>query len=556
MIKGHTRIELTDVNTGEVEVHESDNLFTNAFKYAFCDARASVANVNKAAANNSGDPYSNSYLNLFPYKFFGGLLAFENAIEEDADNIMYPLDNKITARGSDFSYAGEELELGGLSLAETGFQDDGSYKLVWNFDTSHGNGQISSVCLTSPFGGRLGVGCSTSDTSAPYTNGEDDKNAKSDKLTDYPNWYIGSMFPDIYSAYSSEQNEKLGNPQYYYMKDTCQTLYINGDKDEMLILSRGKYCFTKDNNYSGSEFIKESGKLRINKFRYPNKKISIFDGFFMKYLGDEIIELPSEIKTQLAQNTYTYVYGGVWQDFGYIYMLLYPTYSIAIGAKFHILKINVSDYSASVITLTNTYSQEIRLDYVGNKYGSLNYICGNNDYFVFKDTVNNKLVKMSLTNSADISVLKMAGEDWITSNYFFTYDGTNLYCFNSGSQYCINLYNDGNEVKMMPTTINNLYLFRYSNNSYNFPVYETVNGKKLCIRRGYIRFNENLISYLCNVTTYDTKYKALNVNSIGTGIVNNVNKRLLYTINNLSSPVTKTSAQSMKITYTLSEVDE
>ena len=31
-LKGHTVIELTDVNTGEKEIHEDDNMITNAIK--------------------------------------------------------------------------------------------------------------------------------------------------------------------------------------------------------------------------------------------------------------------------------------------------------------------------------------------------------------------------------------------------------------------------------------------------------------------------------------------------------------------------------------------
>ena len=70
-LHGHTRIELTDVHTGAVEVVESDNLITNAVSDIFNGYGGSL---NKAMLLWRGDQgYTNAPKDLVTM-FYGGLL--------------------------------------------------------------------------------------------------------------------------------------------------------------------------------------------------------------------------------------------------------------------------------------------------------------------------------------------------------------------------------------------------------------------------------------------------------------------------------------------------
>ena len=78
-LHGHTRIELTDVHTGAVEVVESDNLVTNAVSDIFNGYGGSL---NKAMLLWRGDQgYTNAPKDLVTM-FYGGLLLYETGEEQ------------------------------------------------------------------------------------------------------------------------------------------------------------------------------------------------------------------------------------------------------------------------------------------------------------------------------------------------------------------------------------------------------------------------------------------------------------------------------------------
>ena len=145
-MKGHTKIELKDVNTGEVKVVEEDNMVTSALKRLLF--------VNPLLANPVANNNSTIIGNLI-----GGILLFENAIDEKINTCCVPAGNKMTARGvHGLAYSGVVTECGSFNTNESGFQEDGSVRLVYDFNSSQGNGQISCVSLTSKAGGKMGIG--------------------------------------------------------------------------------------------------------------------------------------------------------------------------------------------------------------------------------------------------------------------------------------------------------------------------------------------------------------------------------------------------------------
>ena len=149
-LKGKTTFELTDVNTGEVEVIEDSNMITNGLKeflttygYFGCD----VLSFDEIRANSL-------WVNGL-----GGLFLFDSNLNEDINNIFMPAGVKMIGNGSkDVSNSGAVTELGSYNSTESGLQSDGSVKLVYDFSTQQANGTIACACLTSKIGGYLGMG--------------------------------------------------------------------------------------------------------------------------------------------------------------------------------------------------------------------------------------------------------------------------------------------------------------------------------------------------------------------------------------------------------------
>ena len=143
-LHGHTKITLRDVNTGEVEVHEKDNLVTEAV------TKMLFANNQRGAMN---------YSDLTPLRdMFGGILCFEQALNTSAVLPENDGDNKLVAHAGQTSYSGANPLRGNPNgaLSEV-IQNGKGYKFVWDFATSQGNGTISAVSLTHKLGGDIGL---------------------------------------------------------------------------------------------------------------------------------------------------------------------------------------------------------------------------------------------------------------------------------------------------------------------------------------------------------------------------------------------------------------
>lgn len=148
-IKGKTTFELTDVNTGEVEIIEDNNMVTNALQ----EFMLTYGVFNKSIFID--DNMTNAlYSNLL-----GGLFLFDTALDENVDNTFMPAGVMMVGNGSrGVSNNGEVTELGSYNSTESGVQSDGSIKFVYDFATNQANGTIACACLTSQTGGYMGMG--------------------------------------------------------------------------------------------------------------------------------------------------------------------------------------------------------------------------------------------------------------------------------------------------------------------------------------------------------------------------------------------------------------
>lgn len=145
MLKGTARIELTNVNSGEVEVIEKDNLITNALAHqiSIFSTMYSYSDFNEKFC-----PVAENIM--------GGIKLFDNTIEEDPNNYFHPNieTHNITGYASAGSTDGTDPRRGSRNQLESQ-AIAGGYQFVWDFATSEANGTISSLAIVPSLGGEV-----------------------------------------------------------------------------------------------------------------------------------------------------------------------------------------------------------------------------------------------------------------------------------------------------------------------------------------------------------------------------------------------------------------
>lgn len=217
MLKGHAKIEFTNVKTGEKKVIEHDNMLTNYYRDLFTPRGIAGRNI-----VHTGIAWDKQQL-------FGGILLFENSLDSDADNYKFPHNNKMVARGSNIAYSGVDTTIGSFNEAESSFDAD-SATLVWDWTQERGNGTISALGLTSFEGGLIGAGRDTegdtADTSilAPNTH-RISETADIGGGTQYPSpVYIDKTNNKMYAAIYT--NNALTVREYQFVDNGIDLLTI------------------------------------------------------------------------------------------------------------------------------------------------------------------------------------------------------------------------------------------------------------------------------------------------------------------------------------------
>lgn len=149
MLKGKSVIELTDVKTNKKEVYEDENLVTNAVPDLLKLNPSGMMYPIQTTGNTKFED------EIFPIsnKCYGGILLFENPLEEDINKYVAPSNNPITGYASNDVNQTDSSKRGSANLTESTPLENG-YKFVWDFSTSQANGKISSLALTHYKGGR------------------------------------------------------------------------------------------------------------------------------------------------------------------------------------------------------------------------------------------------------------------------------------------------------------------------------------------------------------------------------------------------------------------
>lgn len=139
MLKGHTKIILTDVATGQQEIHEDDNLVTAALN--------KIINIEMAmnrAPNTDILPIATNAL--------GGLMLFDSTLDESESNIHFPMTSHLVGY-ADQAVNTEDKYRGSYNALESGKTATG-FVSVWDFGTTQANGQIKAVARTHRWGGQ------------------------------------------------------------------------------------------------------------------------------------------------------------------------------------------------------------------------------------------------------------------------------------------------------------------------------------------------------------------------------------------------------------------
>lgn len=500
-VKGKATIELTDINTGEVETIVEDNLVTNAVNLFYKQVLHSecAAQTSFMMLTHSSQPAV--------YDIFGGIMLFDEALEENVDNIEYPNCNVVGTAKAGYSN-NDGVKVGSYNASESGALEDG-YRFVYDFTTSQCNGQIASVCLTPLRAAEFPHGALPSEYSALST---------------------GATYTSLLPRYRISPETS-----YSYASGVISRDVITGDLLDKVVFFDDSYAYTikRYNIYYNSSYpsihISATDKLVLEK-RIINGNIADVFGTTGGWDVVEEIEIP--IPDGSTQNTYTCEYLN-----GYLY--LQSITSVSAGNSLVIYKIEVGTWVVTTIEVTNNCEDAWN---GADNYGHARIMLPGNKMLVNTTYVNDRYVgRYIIVDLEDGSFKYVIWGDgstlWLDINTYSTRQypsrATNNYCYISSYGFCVEA--------------------KYSGTKYP-------NGTAIVnINTGIASFTTHWTPRCCGGNYSASKYnKSSHLYFYGFEYYNSADRThvefnpfLLMTINNLSSPVVKTPDKTMKITYTL-----
>lgn len=330
-IKGHSTIELTNVKTGEVERYEDDNMVTNAIQLYLNDlGEFNISPIHMDAVRQS----------LIP-TLFGGVLAFDTAITENANNIICPSGVKMIANGAYEVVSNDSVtEMGSFNSSESGWLSDGKYKMVWDFTTTQANGNINCVCLTSANHGYIGEGNSTSLL------------VKSTSRSDY---------------------ELCGTPQAVGVDNmrSIRQRVVRGSWTNSTLTLVDYYNLVPTTDHT-AEHMSATGKIKLKTYKVPMSKLDLRNSYPAYASGGGSEYLPvTETEISLPSAFVSALNGGApsWylKQGQYYYMIAgieYPGYGqgqwgrLENGAALQVVRIN-PDNTISAFTVANPAGEQL-----------------------------------------------------------------------------------------------------------------------------------------------------------------------------------------------------
>lgn len=360
-IKGTTKIELTDVNTGEVEVYENHNMVTDALSDIF------------RPLGLSKRP-SRFFSDFTPYyqKLLGGILCFDTAIEENPENYFPPANaNLIGCAAYGVQNNTVNTCRGGYNQTESEINLKDRYvKYVYDFATSQANGTIASVCLTHKNGGFTSYG------------------------------YKDTVYTSDYPLIQSIAEDSL---QYVYPDRTGAT---TSSRYSGMTIGKTEMIFVMDREKDCAYYFKvvDNTHIHITKRRAFLKSVSILDNVYNSKPLIEEIEL-KELTTALRIGYYGYNYDPVTDC---LYICTCADYRLAPNASVLVTEIKLDTWEVSQYEVTNTANEYLNTNGTWMYFvtGGFLYLRGyNSPYELYKIQITNpaNVVKFKRTNVSSIN---------------------------------------------------------------------------------------------------------------------------------------------------------
>lgn len=535
MLKGKTIIELTDTKTGEVEKFEDNNMITQAINEIILKRR-NYTGFSDGKARESSEVVS-SFLSMFPlYKgFFGGIMLFSNTIEE---NRMFLSGDDVIIGSATFgnSYSGKDNLIGSYNETESEINETEKYvKFVYDFATNQGNGTISSVCLGNYHyikHALYGTNCDSDYVDSSLGN-----------LLNAPYNNKGNMNDSLKMEY--EPNYVLFPTGVCFESGTIKD-YTVGSRDDNVYCYETPILFDDLKGHLITlEYVSSKGaitysnvadRIRLHIYAIRVNDLTLFESFDNTYYNRVI---PTEVFTKDFEvtpfgnygvyNLQTRVSKQGWYDksTGCAYLLgdttdktlsYWDNNAVMTLFRFNLNVENYEDITLETVEITNKTGKRAYISTTNKNQNYYRKICINNGYVFVSlvDSSNNNsftgFAKINIQDSTDVTVFESKNNyDFCDTQGDFVYiKGVKVFNMktNELKSTRVKSCNTSHCIKPVPFKHNNFYnLYTGVDSSGNLTWYGTI-----CSRNDY-----------------------------------------LATINNLDTPVTKTSDKTMKITYILRE---
>lgn len=510
MLKGLAEIELRDERTGETAYVRHENMLTNGLSIALTPQIGRYT-YPTGYQGGSGAPTTDerkmqNNRSVMDH-LLGGVFLFGETLQENAGNLALPLGNALIGKGAHNAYSGVDTRRGSYNEKESGLQADGSFRHVWDFATSQANGTIRALALTTHAGGIEGDGTREWNSAQTAEN------------------------MPVYTALNAGPSSSLAYIKYPDGMEGSCFLFASYAKNRIYAI-KNQYEITY--NTSGSYpdlYFKNSGKLHVMEYGFPLSKISPFyDGYNLYREQEHEIEVPEAYITHLGtvsgrlytcvSDSYVYLYSG-----GINYQK---------GQDVKILRVKKDTLEADVVSFPNVAGTYFYFSGgMNNMPGSL-WLTDTHAYVTVVETgednsYHSYLYRVNLADGTDAARAELTDMDGNSTNASFVFFGCR------GKHIIMGLRAGGGStysyypVLLDPSTLGTAYL----------------NAGNINASTGSIFHYEKL-----------TEGLYLNVGSSTTGnfsFTPAIDPCMLMTVNNLSAPVEKTAAQSMKVTYTITE---
>ena len=295
MLKGTTKIELTDVHTGEKQVVEKHNMLTNAMNQIFQPTLGHLTNETTLRG------YLPAYKTLL-----GGLLLFDDNIPENVNQLFAPIDVNLTGCASyNVQNTDGSTYRGSYNINESSY-DSANKKMtfVYDFTTAQGNGTIASVCLS-----HLNAGYGT---------------YRCDKQT---------LVYGTASCYTKPKSFLMNN------KDKMVSFSVGADNEFI-------FCIDTENDIGYYFSVTDTSNVKLIKRRLGLRNITLLSSYLNVIEEISFQTLTTAIKSRVCYNFD--------EKDNALYIISTASSSVAVNSTFLVTKITFGTWAVTQYTVTNT----------------------------------------------------------------------------------------------------------------------------------------------------------------------------------------------------------